>query len=109
MAEPLFEFNDGFISAMAGGLTDADSIELFSDGLQSMGDEVARSVALAYDRPMPVTVTEQGVTVWLDEEAAVEEFGADGAMPSQRISSGIERSRHAAEARFTEAVSADHR
>lgn len=110
MAEPLFEFNDAFIGAMAGGLDDADAMGLIEDGLQGMGNEVARSIESTYGEDLPVSIDGNEITVWLDDAAAAEEFGdGQGAMPAQRVSSGVERARTAAERSFEGVLGADDR
>lgn len=107
MATPLFEFDDDFIAAMAGGLSDDDTLDLIASGLQGMGNEMARAIAASSDDEYPVVWNGSEWVIELDEAGVVEEFGSatDGVAPPMRISTGVQRSRLAAERAFEEVLS----
>lgn len=84
----LFSFNDEFIAAIAGGMSDDDTVGLIAGGVDAMIDEIEEAMERNVGKPVDVRLEDDMLVVDLDERDNAEEFGAPGVMMkgSHRIS-----------------------
>jgi accessory colonization factor AcfC len=73
----LFSFNDEFIAAVCGGLSDEDTVGLFGDGIEAMIETVEEALERTVGYHVPVHIGDQELYVDLDEAEAELEFGTD--------------------------------
>lgn len=73
----LFTFNDEFIAAVAGGLTDDDVRSLFQEALDAGASEIVDSVARTVKDPSQPYWDDEGLVFDLSASQAGAEFGTD--------------------------------
>lgn len=97
---PLFTFNDAYISAVAGGASDEDTIDLFAEAFEEMGKEVRENLpqTLVFDWD------EDGPYVTLSQQQMDEEFGTDEEAGNGNIRRGFLRSVLPASKAFAEVI-----
>jgi hypothetical protein len=97
---PLFSFNDAYISAVAGGDSDEDTLDLFAEAYEEMGSEVAEKLP----EYMSMRWDGDGPYVRLTQEEWDAEFGTDEQPGNAAVRRSFIQSRLPAERAFVEVL-----
>jgi hypothetical protein len=97
---PLFSFNDAYISAVAGGDSDEDTMDLFAEAYEEMGVEVAEKLPSG----MRMHWDSEGPFVVLTREQLDDEFGTDEQPGNAAVRRSFIQSRLPAERAFAEVL-----
>ena len=100
----LFSFNDEFIAAIAGGMSDEDTLGLVQGGIDAMISEVETAMERSVGDHVEVTQEADMLVVSLDGRQNAEEFGAPGVMFKGNFRQGFFQSMQSASKAFSTAV-----
>lgn len=100
----LFSFNEEFISAIAGGLNDDDTLELFADGVGAMIAEAQEYVERTAEREVPMFLVDDQLVIPVTDEEMQREYGDDQVAMQPLFRSGLIQAQSPARRGFDRAV-----
>jgi hypothetical protein len=101
----LFSFNDEFISAIAGGMDDGETTDLFASGIEAMIEEVEMHMQRTVGEGVEVKLVGDQLVVDLTQEQYDEEFGTPGVMLDPKFRTAFIQAAQGAKRAFSKAVS----
>lgn len=103
----LFSFNEEFVSAIAGGLNDDDTLEFFADGVEAMIDEARRSVERSVEREVEMYLEGDTLVIPVTDDEVDREYGDASTMMQPRFRAGLYQAQYPARRAFDKVVNAD--